>query len=97
MSEQVAKTSEGRLRRSELKAVRDFQGGMIEALRANAYKGTWQEGFTAREALRRLHDEVDELVVALEGDNRQLIVREAADVANFAMMIADLRGGLLRE
>lgn len=38
----------------------------------------------------RLHAEVDELVVALHKDDSKLILREAADIANFAMFIADM-------
>ena len=41
--------------------------------------------------MMRLHREVDELVIALEKGKPDEILREAADVANFAMFIADLR------
>ena len=39
--------------------------------------------------MRRLTEEIIELVVALEGGDSDHILSEAADVANFAMMIAD--------
>lgn len=39
--------------------------------------------------LMRLHQEVDELVIALNENNPKNVLREAADVANFAMFIAD--------
>lgn len=38
---------------------------------------------------RRLQDEMSELTVALERGIASEIFREAADVANFAMMLAD--------
>jgi hypothetical protein len=44
--------------------------------------------------LRRLREEVDELEAALAGDDKDLIASEAADVGNFAMMIADVRWAL---
>ena len=40
--------------------------------------------------MMRLHQEIDELVVALNKGSPDLILREAADVANFAMFIADM-------
>ena len=40
--------------------------------------------------MERLHQEIDELVVALHEGNPKKILHEAADVANFAMFIADL-------
>lgn len=42
----------------------------------------------------RLHQEVSELVIALHEKNAEKIKYEAADVANFAMFIADIHGGL---
>lgn len=82
------------LSRDEEIALADFTETMKTVLTENAH---WQHGFSASQALNRLHEEVDELVVALH--NRQSpeeITREAADVANFCMMIADLAGGLRR-
>ena len=66
-----------------------FGWQMSRALDANAHKGGWT-GDSALALLRRLRQETDELDRAirqkkLPGD----IIREAADVANFAMMIAD--------
>jgi len=40
--------------------------------------------------IMRLHQEVDELVIAVNENNPDNILREAADVSNFAMFIADL-------
>ena len=44
--------------------------------------------------MMRLHQEVDELVIALHKRNLDKIRSEAADVANFAMFIADIEGAL---
>lgn len=42
----------------------------------------------------RLEDEVDELKLAVRERTSEVVAREAADVANYAMMIADKLGGL---
>ncbi len=44
--------------------------------------------------MMRLHQEIDELVISLftKKRNPEQIFKEAADVANFAMMIADIYG-----
>ena len=69
-----------------------FAGQMEATLRRNDYKGGW-EHCEGSYLLERLRAEVDELeartqfscVTAL---SRAAVVREACDVANFAMMIA---------
>ena len=38
----------------------------------------------------RLHQELDELIIALHDGDPKKILGEASDVANFAMMIADM-------
>lgn len=40
--------------------------------------------------MRRLHAEVSELILAINEGNARHILKEAADVANFAMFIADV-------
>jgi len=40
--------------------------------------------------LTRLHNEIDELVIAISNKNVPQICNEAADVANFAMFISDI-------
>ena len=40
--------------------------------------------------MMRLHQEVDELVIALKSGDPHGILRECADIANFAMFIADV-------
>ena len=63
-----------------------FAGEMQRQLNENAHKGSWRR-CTNRYLLNRLRQELGELRRAVkEGKN---IVEEAADVANFAMMIAD--------
>lgn len=70
-----------------------FAHAMERKLRANDHKGGWQnESFTY--LLRRLRREVDELSVLPPKEEWNNILDEAADVGNFAMMIADVCGVL---
>ena len=64
-------------------------------LRKNDHKGGWQDD-SLRALLRRLKDELGELHWELidrahagHDLNIELVIDEATDVANFAMMIAD--------
>ncbi len=73
---------------------------MERQLRANDRKGGWR-GVPEYELLKRLREETDELSDALTrratltGERLiENVGREAADVANFAMMIADVCGAL---
>ncbi len=69
--------------------VREFAAGMEAKLRMNDHKPHW--GTCSLECLRaRLGQEVAELDGALEEGDPRLIRGEAVDVANFAMMIADV-------
>lgn len=66
-------------------------------LRENDHKPHWRES-TLDYLEGRLQEEVDELIAELsyaffDGDSHN-VVMEAADVANFAMFIADVAGGL---
>lgn len=70
---------------------------METVLRKNDDKGGWNlDGFPS--LMDRLGEEVEELWEAIEtpgGETRMaLIAKEAADVANFAMMVADNTGKL---
>lgn len=79
-----------------------FASEMEAKLRENDHKGHWADGNTVEELLPRIMDERDELLLAvhgldLDGPKEKLsskdaceIIRECADIANFAMMIADL-------
>lgn len=83
--------------------VRAFARLMEERLRENDHKRGWQDNLP-HALLRRLRQETDELEAAMpwrtgrrkwQEDLRMAI--EAADVANFAMMIADVSRALERE
>ena len=88
----------------------DFLAAMREKLecgRDSGYVGwdlhwkdcVWEEdpdnptGFLAK----RLEQEVQELILAVKSGDKKCIRLEAADVANFAMMIADIEGSLGNE
>lgn len=64
-----------------------FLEAMRYKLAKNKHKGHW-EGIDIDDLLRLLDEEVQELKQAIEGENEFAIILEAADVANFAMMIA---------
>lgn len=86
------------LARDEEKTLKAFQALMLEKLRKNAHKGGWRFIDPYR-LFERLKDEVAELGESLNASTtnayaRQCTAREAADVANFAMMVADAVGGL---
>lgn len=69
---------------------------MESCLRQNDHKPGWKRD-GVRELIWRLWDEAAELDVATipeQGRSSEYIAREAADVANFAMFIADVCGGL---
>jgi NTP pyrophosphatase (non-canonical NTP hydrolase) len=74
------------------RAVTTFAKDMEKRLRANDRKGRrgW-ESCSLHWLLDRLTEERDELLLALHGisDDGSSVIDEAADVANFAMMIAD--------
>lgn len=75
-----------------------FAGEMERQLRENDHKGGWME-CSPRQLLDRLREELIELHQAvdawacdeMEGASHY-VVSEAADVANFAMMIANICG-----
>lgn len=69
-------------------ALADFTTHMRHKLLLTRHRPHWENckrGFL----MDRLREEVSELEKAISTGNRKSIVREAADVANFAMMIAD--------
>lgn len=70
-------------------SVLNFAVAMQERLDANAHKGGWHRcslGYLRK----RLADEMGELKRAMDaGESRERIRHEAADVANFALMIAE--------
>lgn len=81
--------ADARLPTMEEAAVVEFSKHMLVKLRLNSHKGGWENETLAR-MLKRLNDEVVELTEALDEGDRVHIIEEAADVANFAMFIADI-------
>lgn len=80
-------------RPDEAEAVQWFVGQMLAKLRLpeNQAKESWLS-MSDRDLLFRLSDEVSELLVSIQrGDPDREVIQEAADVANFAMFIADKR------
>ena len=77
------------------KEVELFADAMERKLKKNDFKGGWSnESYPSLE--ERLYEELDEFVTASrKGNNRML--NEGADVANFIMMICDIRGRLNKE
>ncbi len=70
--------------------VRWFAKQMEETLRRNDHKGGW-ETCGPEYLIVRLHEELHELTQAIHrSGSYSWIISEATDVANFAMMIADL-------
>ena len=69
------------------KEVEIFSLCMEEKLRRNDHKGGW-EGVGQHTLFDRLRAEVDELEQALANEPDVNVMYEAADIANFAMMIA---------
>lgn len=70
--------------------IKTFVDAMVFKLAKNSHKGAWEdvEFATAR---RRLMQEVEELDSAVQhGGNVIELILEAADVANFALIIANI-------
>lgn len=65
--------------------IRRFVDAMIFKLAKNAHKGRWEDT-SSREAFSLLEKEVQELRDEL-GGNMVAVLLEAADVANFAMIV----------
>jgi hypothetical protein len=66
---------------------RRFVDAMKYKMRRNAHKGRWED-IGLIEALTLLNKEVEELRVAIIEGNMVEILLEAADVANFAMIVS---------
>ena len=77
----------------EYTAVKRFTRVMRQKLEENRDKGGWQS-IGKGQLLCRLDEEVEELKQAIRQRRRHDVTREAADVANFAMFIADNFGKL---
>ena len=66
-----------------------FAARMSAKLRQNEHKGSW-DNCNYDYLLNRLRQETEELAEAIAGGTATDVIDEAADVANFAMMIADV-------
>lgn len=87
-AERLLKELEGGIHPRE--QVRWFAGQMEAKLQENDHKGGWEK-CQFPFLYRRLIEEVQELRVTYDDQSKSLedMIRESADVANFAMMIAD--------
>lgn len=67
-----------------------FFDAMVYKLRVNAHKGAW-ENINLTDAIGFMQGEISELMQAIdEGGNTTELVLEAADIANFALIIANI-------
>lgn len=74
----------------ERNEVKEFAEQMEIKLRENDHKGGWKN-CSYDYLFSRIQEELDELYQAvMNGARYAVIMREAADVGNFAMMISDV-------
>jgi len=66
--------------------IRNFIDAMVYKLSVNAHKGSIA-GMNIDGSFKRLKDEIEELEDAIDNGTSMHIILEAADVANFAMII----------
>ncbi len=71
-----------------------FTEVMVHKLQENGHKGYWDK-LTLLELLYLLSNEVEELTDAILVKDSVEIMREAADVGNFAMMICSNAGRMI--
>lgn len=69
-------------------AVREFAIEMERKLAKNDHKTEWNK-LPLAAFVRRLQNEVEELKMAIEYETPDAVTKECADVANFALIIAD--------
>lgn len=69
-------------------AVLWFAGEMESKLKVNDHKGGWYS-CNLNYLSKRLTQERKELYDAIKSDDKERVISECADIANFAMMIAD--------
>lgn len=69
--------------------IRRFVDAMLYKMKRNVHKGRW-EGYTLLQSLKLLEGEVNELREAYYGGNSVEMQLEAADVANFAMILSSI-------
>ena len=66
-----------------------FVSVMVEKLHKHRGKGHWDK-IDINEALSRMHEETEELAEAIKEEDYKEIHREAADVANFALILSSV-------
>lgn len=71
------------------KELKQFIDAMRYKLKKNEHKGKWED-LNLSTAISRLKDELLELEEAISRGSEIEIILEAADVANFAMMVANI-------
>ena len=77
--------------------IKSFAEHMEIMLKTNEYKDGWRD-FTDEYLLKRLFEHFEKLKERiLEGGSSILIIQEAANVANYAMFIADNTGRKFNE
>lgn len=69
--------------------IKRFFDAMIFKLAKNAHKGKW-EGADFPRIRAHLQNEISELDEAIKSGNMVEIILEAADVGNFALILADI-------
>lgn len=69
--------------------IRRFLDAMVYKLKVHHKKGRW-ESMSIEDAQAKLAGEIEELDDAIAGGNLIEILTEAADVANYAMIIASI-------
>lgn len=69
--------------------IRRFVDAMVYKLKIHAKKGRW-EGLGVMQGLNLMKGEIVELEDAIVADNTMEIITEAADVANYAMIVASI-------
>jgi hypothetical protein len=70
--------------------IKRFLGLMLEKLHKNVHKGKWED-LDVRTAFQLMLTEIRELRQSLDGGfPSDDIIRECADVANFAMILASI-------
>lgn len=69
--------------------IKFFVDLMLHKLKKNAHKGKW-ENIGTIDAYNAMLVEVKELKAAMRDGNAAEIIMEAADVANFAMILASI-------
>ena len=66
-----------------------FVNRMLGKLQANVHKGHWDD-VKVLDALKGLQDEMRELESAIDNEEAENVHKEAADVANFAMILSSV-------